>query len=71
MAGLLGIVVLAITVVVLLAIWEIIEINYERLLKKGLWSAFTVFIGSVIMVFIFNTLYKPSIKPPQPPGPGA
>lgn len=70
MAGALALVVLALTVVVLLAIWEVIEINYERLLRKGIWSALTVFIGAAIVVFIYNTLYKTPVKPPKPPGDG-
>ena len=68
LASLLGLVVLATTVVVLLAIWEVIEIDVEHLLRKGLWSAFTVFIGAAIIVFIYNMLYRTPVKPPKPPG---
>ena len=69
-AGLLGIVVLAVTVITLLAIWEVIEINVEHLLRKSLWSGITVVIGVLIMMLIYNSLYKPNIKPPKPPGMG-
>lgn len=69
MATLLSFVVLAITVVVLLAIWDVIQIeNWQEIAKKALYSMLTLFIGAVIIVFIYNTLYRQPIKPPKPPG---
>ena len=60
--------VLLVTVFALLAIWEIIpDIDWDKLLRRGLWSLFVLFISSAIIMFIFNVLYKAPLKPPKPP----
>jgi vacuolar-type H+-ATPase subunit I/STV1 len=57
--------VLAITILALLGIWEVIE--EEKLLYKSLWSIFTLFVSSAIIMFIFGVIYKTPVKPPEPP----
>lgn len=60
--------VLVVTIFALLAIWGLIpDIDWERLLKRGLWSLFVLFISSAIIMFIFNVLYKAPLKPPKSP----
>ena len=49
-------IVLALTVIALLAIWEVID--YEDVLKKILASLFVVFVASVVVLFIFAVVIK-------------
>ncbi|MFH2142007.1 MAG: hypothetical protein ABIJ97_06270 [Bacteroidota bacterium] len=63
-------IVLALTVISLLAIWEIIEA--EDILRKILFSLFVVFVASVVVLFIFaviirdgNVNNKPNQQPKQ------
>lgn len=44
------------TVLSLLAIWDIIEI--EHVVKRSLSSLFIIFVSSVVVLFIFSVLYK-------------
>ncbi len=67
-AAILAVLVLLVTVLTLLGIWEIIDIDYQRLVRKGLWSLFTLFCASAVVMFIYNVIYKAEIKPPKPPG---
>lgn len=59
--------VIAVTVLALLGIWGILEFDYQLVLKRSLWSIFTLFVSSMIIMFIFNVLYRPIVKPPTPP----
>ena len=59
--------VLIVTVLSLLGIWEVIEIDYQRLLKKGFWSILALFVASAIIMFIFSVIYRTPVNPPQPP----
>ena len=65
-ATILAALVVAVTVVILLVIWDVIEFDYE-VMKKAIWSLLTLFISSVTIMFIFNNLFKPAVKPPKPP----
>ncbi|MFH2141311.1 MAG: hypothetical protein ABIJ97_02730 [Bacteroidota bacterium] len=49
-------IVLALTVISLLAIWDVIEA--EEILKKVLFSLFVVFVASVVVLFIFAVIIK-------------
>lgn len=48
------------TIIGLLAIWEIIEV--EDIMKKTLTSIFVIFIASVVSLFIFSSLHKDENK---------
>ncbi len=65
-AMILAALVVAVTVVILLVIWDVITFDYE-VMKKAIWSLLTLFISSVTVMFIFNHLFQPSVKPPKPP----
>ena len=49
-------IVLSLTVIALLAIWDIID--YEDVLQKILTSLFVVFVASVVVLFIFAVVIK-------------
>ncbi|GAB4289072.1 MAG: hypothetical protein Kow0068_21250 [Marinilabiliales bacterium] len=49
-------IVLCLTVVSLLAIWEVIDA--EEILRKVLFSLFVVFVASVVVLFIFAVIIK-------------
>ena len=49
-------IILVITVVALLGIWDIISV--EEFVKKTLTSLFVVFVASVIILFIFAVVIK-------------
>lgn len=49
-------IVLALTIISLLAIWDVIEA--EEILKKVLFSLFVVFVASVVVLFIFAVIIK-------------
>lgn len=66
-AVILATIVMAGTVLALLGIWGIFDFDYQLVLKRSLWSLFTVFVSSMIVMFIFNVLYRPIVKPPAPP----
>jgi len=66
-AAILAALVLLVTILTLLGIWEIIDIDYQRLVRKGLWSIFTLFCASAVVMFIYNVIYKTEVKPPRPP----
>ncbi|HLU83829.1 MAG TPA: hypothetical protein VKZ45_00015 [Vicingaceae bacterium] len=53
---LLAILVVFFTVMSLLAIWDIIEV--EHIVRKSLSSLFIIFISATVMLFIFSVLYK-------------
>ena len=60
-------IVLGLTIIALLAIWEVID--YEEVLKKILASLFVVFVASVVVLFIFAVVIKdgnPSSKKAPP-----
>ncbi len=48
------------TIIGLLAIWDIIDV--QEVMKKVLSSLFLVFVSSVIVLFIFSVLFKDSEK---------
>ncbi len=49
-------IILALTIIALLAIWEVID--YEDVLRKILSSLFVVFVASVVVLFIFAVVIK-------------
>ncbi|MDT8411101.1 MAG: hypothetical protein RQ875_01450 [Vicingaceae bacterium] len=53
---LLAILVVFFTIMSLLAIWDIIEV--EHIIRKSLSSLFLIFISATVMLFIFSVLYK-------------
>ena len=58
-AFILAILVVAVTIVFLLALWEVIpEIDFRKIFGKFMWSVFTIFVSSVLLLFIFSVLYK-------------
>ncbi|MEM7162767.1 MAG: hypothetical protein AAF487_10060 [Bacteroidota bacterium] len=66
MAIFLSVLVLAVTVIFLLALWELIpEIDFRELFGKFMWSIFTIFVSSVLLLFIFSVLYKGDAKREQ------
>lgn len=67
---LLALFVLATSLVSVLAIWNVIDI--DDILSKSLTSLLVIFVSSAIILFIFSVLYpespkKPPIYPPLPP----
>jgi hypothetical protein len=54
----LSIIVLTITVLAVLAIWDIIEL--EDILRKVMASFLVIFVSSVVTLFIFNVVLKDS-----------
>ena len=52
--------VLFFTVISILAIWDIIEI--ERILQKSLSTLLVIFVSSAIVLFIFAILFKSEDK---------
>jgi hypothetical protein len=59
--------VMVVTIMVILGIWDLIEIEYAELIKNSLYSIFTLLIASAIIAFIFGVIYKTPVKPPRPP----
>jgi len=60
------------TVISILAIWDVIEI--ERIFQKSMATLLVLFISSAIMLFIFAVIYKGNDEPqrvgqPQRPRP--
>lgn len=53
---LLAILVVFFTLMSLLAIWDIIEV--EHIIRKSLSSLFLIFVSATVMLFIFSVLYK-------------
>ncbi len=56
------------TVLAILAVWDIIEI--EHIISKTLTTLLIIFISAAVMLFIFSVLYKggdQDTKPPVPP----
>lgn len=48
------------TVIGLLAIWDIIDV--QEIMKKVLTSIFVVFVSSVVVLFIFSVIIKDNEK---------
>ena len=65
-AVILSSIVLAVTVVVLLVIWDIIELDYQ-LLQKAFWSLVTLVASGGVISLLFNMLYRSPVRPPKPP----
>jgi len=65
-AIILSTIVLAVTIVVLLVIWDVIELDYQ-LLQKAFWSLVTVAASGGVISLLFNMLYRAPIRPPKPP----
>lgn len=51
-----SILVLFFTVLAILAIWEIVEV--EHIMSKAFKTLFVIFGGSMITLFVFSVLYK-------------
>lgn len=60
--------VLVVTIVALLGIWDIIQWeDFKKYFNKSLLSLLVIFISSALVLFIFSVLYKPGVKPPDLP----
>jgi len=60
--------VLAITIVALLGIWDLIQWeDFKKYFNKSLLSLLVIFISSALILFIFSVLFKSEVKPPEPP----
>ncbi|MFT5336300.1 MAG: putative RND superfamily exporter protein [Luteibaculaceae bacterium] len=57
-ASILSVLVLVFTVIAVLAVWDVIEI--EHLFKKSIATIFVLFIGAAIVLFIYSMVYKGS-----------
>lgn len=53
--------VLFFTVICILAIWDIIDV--ERIFQRSMATLFVLFISSAIMLFIFAVVYKTDEQP--------
>ncbi|MBI2281281.1 MAG: hypothetical protein HYU68_11410 [Bacteroidetes bacterium] len=56
-AVLLAILALFFTVMAILAVWDII--NIEHIISKTLTTLLIIFVSAAVMLFIFSVLYKP------------
>jgi hypothetical protein len=56
-AILLAILALFFTVMSILAVWDII--NIEHIISKTLTTLLIIFVSAAVMLFIFSVLYKP------------
>ena len=56
-AVLLSILALFFTVMAILAVWDII--NIEHIISKTLTTLLIIFVSAAVMLFIFSVLYKP------------
>lgn len=56
-AILLAVLVLFFTVMSILAVWDII--NIEHIISKTLTTLLIIFVSAAVMLFIFSVLYKP------------
>lgn len=56
-AILLSILALFFTVISILAVWDII--NIEHIISKTLTTLLIIFVSAAVMLFIFSVLYKP------------
>jgi heme/copper-type cytochrome/quinol oxidase subunit 2 len=70
-AVILTVLVLFFTVLCLLALWDLIEIDIKQLFNRTLFSLLIIFIASVIILFINSVVYRSKDnnypKPPQMP----
>lgn len=67
-AYLLAAAVLVITVFGLLGIWEVIQWqDFKEFFWKGLYSLMLLLVSGAVVLFIFSTIYKTPVKPPQSP----
>lgn len=55
--------VLVMTIIALLGIWEIIDLR--EVLSKILYSLFVIFVASVLVLFIFSVLFRDSDNTPR------
>lgn len=53
---LLSLLVLFFTILAILAVWDIIDV--ERIVQKTLTTLLIIFVSSAVMLFIFSVLYK-------------
>jgi putative effector of murein hydrolase LrgA (UPF0299 family) len=49
---------LLITVVGVLAVWEIIDVDFGEIMRKSFISLIIIFISSALILFITTVLYK-------------
>jgi len=52
--------VLFLTIIALLGIWDVI--SFEDVMRKVLYSLFTIFLSSVILLFIFGVIVRDDNK---------
>ncbi|MCC7331190.1 MAG: hypothetical protein IT232_01170 [Flavobacteriales bacterium] len=62
-AILLSILALFFTVISILAVWDII--NIEHIISKTLTTLLIIFVSAAVMLFIFSVLYKPDSNKPE------
>lgn len=62
-AILLSILALFFTVISILAVWDII--NIEHIIRKTLTTLLIIFVSAAVMLFIFSVLYKPDSNKPE------
>ena len=60
---LLALLALFFTVLAILAVWDII--NIEHIISKTLTSLLIIFVSAAVMLFIFSVLYKPDSNAPN------
>ena len=60
--------VLCFTIISILAIWEVIDI--QNVISKSLTTLLVIFVSSAVVLFIFSVIYKEDEgAPPAPPVP--
>jgi len=61
--------VIIIAILSLLVIWEVIEMDVEKVLKRSFYSLFVLIISGAILLFIFSILFKTedTKRPPKQP----
>lgn len=60
---LLAVLALFFTILSILAVWDII--NIEHIISKTLTTLLIIFVSAAVMLFIFSVLYKPDENPPR------
>jgi len=61
----LSICVLALGILALLSIWNIIEVNFQDIFGKFMWSLLVIFVTALVLLFIFSVLYKNEDRNPR------
>ena len=66
----LALLVLFLTLLSVLSIWELIDLDFTKIVSRSIYSLSIIFIGTLLLLFIFSVLVKddnrgnpPSINP--------